>query len=62
MIQKIIRVGNSAAVIIPRKFLHQAKLRIEQEVAVETNSFAKTLLVKPKSQADKMHFAPEFYH
>ena len=35
MIQKIIRVGNSAAVIIPKKFLNENNFKIGDKVEIE---------------------------
>lgn len=61
MIQKIIKVGNSAAITIPKEFLREAHIRIGEEIAVETYPRAKTLLVKPKEQDGKMVLTPEFY-
>lgn len=60
MIQKIIKVGNSAAITIPKGFLQQTGLVVGQEVAVETSSKLKTLLVKPKKEAGKTTLTPEF--
>lgn len=61
MLQKIIQVGNSLAITIPKDFARQAKLRRGEEVAVETDVTSKTLLVKPKQLAGKESLTPEFF-
>ncbi|OGG22221.1 hypothetical protein A3D03_04700 [Candidatus Gottesmanbacteria bacterium RIFCSPHIGHO2_02_FULL_40_13] len=38
MIQKIIKVGNSAAVTIPKEFLLETGIRIGDEMIIETNT------------------------
>ncbi|MBI2029435.1 AbrB/MazE/SpoVT family DNA-binding domain-containing protein [Candidatus Gottesmanbacteria bacterium] len=60
MIQKIIKVGNSAAITIPKEFLQSANYKIGEEVALEINTPMRTLVVKPKSQAAKKTLTPEF--
>lgn len=60
MIQKIIKVGNSAAVTLPSDFLRDANFRIGQEVAVETNSELGVVVVKLKSQQNNRLINPEF--
>ena len=60
MIQKIIKVGNSAAITIPKEFLKEAGLQIGDEMAVETNGKLKMFLAKPKKQADQATLTPEF--
>lgn len=60
MIQKIIKVGNSAAITIPKEFLQDARYKIGEEVALEVNSHLRTLVVKPKSQASNKTLTPEF--
>ena len=58
--QKIIKVGNSAALTLPRDFLVEAGLRIGDEMAVETNAKMKMFLAKPKEQAAQKTLTPEF--
>lgn len=50
MIQKIIKVGNSAAVTLPKDFLKKSNFRIGQEVAVETNPEMGIVVVKFKNR------------
>lgn len=61
MIQKIIKVGNSAAVTIPKEFLLETGMRIGDEMIIETNSSAKMFLAKTKKNSGKMSLTPEFY-
>ena len=42
MIQKIIRVGNSAAVTIPQSIIKEKKLRVGDEVQVDVEPVRKT--------------------
>lgn len=60
MLQKIIRVGHSAAVTLPKNFLNRAHLHIGQEVAVETNDALGVVIVKPKEQLKNRLMNPEF--
>ena len=60
MTQKIIRVGNSAAVLIPAFFLKEAGFAIGDEIAVEYNGKIKMFFGKPKELADKTTLTPEF--
>lgn len=57
-IQKIIRVGNSAAITIPKEFLQQSGLRIGDEMALDMNPELKYIYAKPKD--DKSVMTPEF--
>ncbi len=61
MIQKIIKVGNSAAVTIPKEFLTETGIQIGDELIIETNVAAQMFLAKTKKQAGKMSLTPEFY-
>lgn len=53
MKQKIIRVGNSAAVTIPKKFLDEAQLQIGSETDVVFDTETKELKIKAGFAADK---------
>jgi len=61
MLQKVIRVGNSLAITIPKDFASLAKFRAGQQVAVETDAAAKMLLVKSAHQANGSSLTPEFF-
>lgn len=61
MLQKIIQVGNSLAVTIPKDFAQAARFRRGEEVAVETDVVSKIFLIKPKQLAEKTSLTPEFF-
>lgn len=61
MIQKIIKVGNSAAITIPKEFLNESGLTIGDEMVIETNTKRQVLFAKPKAQAQKISLSPEFF-
>lgn len=58
--QKIIKVGNSAAITIPREFLKETGLKVGDEMALETNNKLKYLFGKPKNEAGSNTLTPEF--
>lgn len=60
MTQKIIKVGNSAALTLPIQFLRDAGLSIGDEMDVETNGKLKMVLAKSKSSLPKSALTPEF--
>lgn len=47
MIQKLLRVGSSAAVTIPKKSLKELGLKIGDEIHVRINREKKTVLIEP---------------
>ena len=49
MQQKVLRVGSSAAVTIPKRSLEDLGLKVGDEVNVHVDSTAKTVLVRPVS-------------
>ena len=49
MTQKVLKVGTSAAVIIPKKSLKELGLKIGDEVRVSVNSRRKTVSISPRS-------------
>jgi len=60
MLQKIIKVGNSAAVTIPKSFLKQASFKVGDEVLVETDFQSETLMVRPKAAQEVTPVSKEF--
>lgn len=56
MVQKIIKVGNSAAVTIPKSFMKEAGWKIGDEVVVKGNSKKRALLI----QTELMQWLDEF--
>ncbi|MBI4999189.1 AbrB/MazE/SpoVT family DNA-binding domain-containing protein [Candidatus Gottesmanbacteria bacterium] len=61
MLQKIIQVGNSLAVTIPKDFVREAGIKKGQKVAVETNGVSKTFLMKPPHLVENPSLTPEFF-
>lgn len=59
MVQKIIQVGNSLAITIPKYFAKKAHLKRGQEVRVETNVNSKIMLIKFTNKNSSP--TPEFY-
>ena len=60
MLQKIIRVGNSLAVTLPRQFTDEAKYKAGDVVHVETNASIKSIYVRPSSANQSPGLTPEF--
>lgn len=60
MIQKIIKVGNSFAITLPRGFIKEAGFKSGDEVEVETDKELKLMLVKPKGSNIQTSITPEF--
>lgn len=57
MIQKVIKVGNSIAVTMPKDFIKGARIKAGDEVVVESS--LDTLTVRPKSKG-AFGLTPEF--
>lgn len=53
MTQKLLKVGSSAAVTIPKKSLKELGLRIGDEVRVAVDAKEKTVIIEPVSQLSK---------
>ena len=61
MLQKVIRVGNSYAVTIPRGFINEVKLKAGQKVRVEEDLDLETLTVQPlRANLKQGNLTPEF--
>ena len=61
MIQKIIKVGNSAAITIPKDFLNGTGFKIGDEIKVEADTVAKMMIIKSPKQGDYRSLTPEFF-
>ncbi|MDP3953508.1 MAG: AbrB/MazE/SpoVT family DNA-binding domain-containing protein [bacterium] len=53
MAQKIIKVGNSAAVIIPKKSLKELGIKIGDEVIVRVDSKARKIRISSASKLSR---------
>lgn len=61
-IHKIIQVGGSAGITIPKKFLKATNLVIGEKIALEMNTDSKTLLMKPIHNAGVNYYlTPEYF-
>lgn len=53
MIQKVLKVGDSAAVTIPKKSLEELGLKIGDQVKLEINSKNKKVIIEPARKVNK---------
>lgn len=53
MIQKVLKVGSSAAVTIPKKSLEELGLKIGDQVTVRIDKNRKSVIVEPTVVVDK---------
>lgn len=53
MTQKVLRVGSSAAVTIPKKSLEELGLQIGDSVIVEIDKKQRTVVIEPAVQVDR---------
>lgn len=62
MTQKLLKVGSSAAVTIPKKSLKELGLKIGDEVRVAVNARAKTVVIEPVTSVhqETMEWADRF--
>lgn len=60
MLQKIIQVGNSLAVVLPKPFVQKARFKAGEEVQVETNETIRAVYIRPKSAKGDPALTPEF--
>lgn len=60
MTQKIVRVGNSAAITISKDFLDQINLKIGDDVDVQSDKDLRVMTIKPKGSSAITNITPEF--
>lgn len=60
MLQKVIQVGNSAAITIPQSFLKKAGWKVGDEVVVDSDDAEKVLFVKESGSSFNTKLTPEF--
>lgn len=53
MTQKVLRVGSSAAVTIPKKSLEELGLRVGDQVLVHIDRFRKTVSIRPAGKLSR---------
>ena len=61
-VKKIIKVGNSAAVMLPASFVKEGNLKIGDEVIVETMARYQTAMIKPRKNKKTIYLSPEFFY
>lgn len=61
MLKKILKVGNSYAVTLPKEFIKSTGLVPGKDVVVETDSVSKTVIIKEKSSKMESTLTPEFF-
>lgn len=60
MFQKIIQVGNSAAVTIPKDFLKNFRLKVGDRVVVQVNPDIAEISIRPQEAKKRISLKPEF--
>ena len=61
MIQKVIQVGNSLALTIPKSFIDKTGFKVGDEIYVQQEPESKSLIITTKDQAKKMQLSPELF-
>ncbi|NCN03516.1 MAG: AbrB/MazE/SpoVT family DNA-binding domain-containing protein [Candidatus Pacebacteria bacterium] len=59
MIQKVIQVGNSLALTIPKSFIDKTGYKAGDEVFVHQEPKSKSLIITSKEHGEKMKVSPE---
>ena len=60
MLQKVIKVGNSAAVTIPKDFMQEAGINIGDNILMKTDVDNISFTMKPKKPKRAMPISKEF--
>lgn len=61
MIQKVIQVGNSLALTIPKSFIDKTGFKAGDEIYVQQEPHSKSLIITTKEQAKKMRLSPDLF-
>jgi putative addiction module antidote len=61
MLQKILKVGNSFALTIPKSFINKTGFKAGDEVFVQQEPSSKSLIITTKDQAKKMKLSPDLF-
>lgn len=61
MVQKIIQVGNSLALTIPKSFINKTGFKAGDELYVQQEPSSKSLIITTKDQADKIQLSPDLF-
>lgn len=60
ILQKVIKVGNSAAVTIPKSFMQEAGINIGDQILMETDIDSISFTMKPEKVQKVMPISKEF--
>ena len=61
MFQKVIQVGNSLALTIPKSFVDKTGFKAGDEIYVQQEPNSKSLIITTKDQAHKMKLSPDLF-
>ena len=61
MIQKIIQVGNSLALTIPKSFIDKTGFKAGDELYDHQEPQSKSLIISTKEHADKLKLSPDLF-
>lgn len=61
MIQKVIQVGNSLALTIPKSFIDKTGFKAGDELFVHQEPASKSLIITTKAQAEKIKLSPDLF-
>lgn len=61
MLQKIIKVGNSFAMTIPKSFMVKTGFKAGDELFLHQEPRSKSILITTKEQATKMRLSPDLF-
>jgi putative addiction module antidote len=59
MLQKVIKVGNSLALTIPKSFIEKTGFKAGDEIFVQQKPSSKSLIITTKDQAKKIKLSPD---
>lgn len=62
MLQKIIQVGNSLALTIPKNFIDETGFSAGDQVFVKTDPANKTIVVTSKDRAKQVKLKPDLFN
>jgi putative addiction module antidote len=61
MFQKILKVGNSLALTIPKSFIDKTGFKAGDEVFVQQEPRSKSIIITTKERAEKMKLSPDLF-
>lgn len=61
MLQKVIKVGNSLALTIPKSFVEKTGFKAGDEIFVQQEPQSKSLIITTKDQAKKIKLSPDLF-